>query len=123
MGQAREVYHDRLALGVASEGALEGTSLGVRENVGEINGLRLVVGNLDANQGGAGDRGKDANGFCGKGQRYVILKIDYFINSLAFTHRNLERGDGRAGNPSLNAGSKAELFKRALELLCRGAKL
>ena len=61
VGHLCKVGDDRRTLGIATDGQLERTALHIGKHVAQVDILALAVGNLDAHERGAGDRGKDTH--------------------------------------------------------------
>ena len=110
MGQASNVHHNGIALGVAAKRSLERTTLDVGQHVSKIDRLRCLVGNLNAHERGARDGCEDAHRAGGKRERNVILEVGDLAYALALAHLDLERGDRGTGNPTDHARGEAELL-------------
>jgi len=105
------------ALGVAAGGPLERTALDVGHEVAEVDGLRLLVGNLDAHERGAGMGAKmrterEASDRAMSSVRFVIL-----LTRSPSAHLDLEGGHGGAGDPAHHMARQTKLQYRVLKLL------
>ena len=110
-----EVGDDRRALGVAADGKLERTALHIGQYVAQIDVLALAVGNLDAHERGAGDRGKDTNRLGGERKRNIVLEARNLAHALALARLQLKGRHRGAGDPADHAGTAAKLKQGGLQ--------
>ena len=61
VGHLGKVGDDRRALGIAPDCELKRTALHIGQHVAQVDVLALAIGDLDAHERGAGDRGKDTH--------------------------------------------------------------
>ena len=115
VGHLGEVGDDRRALGVAADGELERTALHIGQHVAQIDVLALAVGNLDTNERGAGDRGKDTNRLGGERKRNIVLEARNLAHALALARLQLKGRHRGAGDPADHAGTAAKLKQGGLQ--------
>ena len=110
-----EVGDNRRALGVAADGELERTALHIGQHVAQIDVLALAVGNLDAHERGAGDRGKDTHRLGSERKRDIVLEARDFAHTLALTGLQFKGRHRGAGDPADHAGTAAKLKQGGLQ--------
>ena len=110
-----EVGDDRRALRIAADGQLERTTLHIGQHVAQIDVLALTVGNLDAHERGAGDRGKDTYRLGSERKRDIVLEARNLAHALALARLQLKGRHRGAGDPADHAGTAAKLKQGGLQ--------
>ena len=115
VGHLGEIGDNRRALGVAPNCELKRTALHIGQHVAQVDVLALAVGNLDAHERSAGDRGKDTHRLGSERKRNIVLKARNLTHALALTGLKLKGRNRGAGDPADHAGTAAKLKQGGLQ--------
>ena len=117
MGHLGKVGDDRRALGIAPDCELKRTALHIGQHVAQVDVLALAIGDLDAHERGAGDRGKDTHRLGSERKRDIVLEARDLAHALALARLQLKGRHRGAGDPADHAGTAAKLKQRGLKRL------